>query len=205
MPGTGGRPSRAAAAALTLKIVDAAIDLFSENGFAPTTIEDIAAACATTPRSIVRRFATKDDLLVAAVPRFAERMSEFRARKGSESGDVMARLEAMLRFLIDIARLPNLRSFFLICANEVRRVPGLSKQMEATERAWEAELASLFAEAQEQGSFTGLNTATLATVSIASLLSYPFIFYEMGLERLGEPASADAFFTDIYALLLRLK
>ena len=154
---------------------------------------------------MVRRFATKDDLLLAAVPRFAATMNATRTIPGAGSADVVARLEVTLRSLLNIALLPKLRSFFLVCVNEVRRVPGLSRDMEATERVWEAELAALFAEAQAQGRFVGPEAATLAAVSIATLLSYPFIFYEMGLDKLGDTASADAFFAQIFDFLLRLK
>ena len=44
-------------------IYDAAIDLFAQNGFDETTVEEVADAAGISRRSFFRYFATKDDLL----------------------------------------------------------------------------------------------------------------------------------------------
>lgn len=55
-------------------VLDTAIDLFKVQGVEKTSIEDISVVCGLTPRSIYRYFATRDDLVLAAVARYWKRL-----------------------------------------------------------------------------------------------------------------------------------
>ncbi len=46
------------------RILAAALELFSRNGYAATTVEDIAAAAGVTPMTFYRHFGTKDQVLI---------------------------------------------------------------------------------------------------------------------------------------------
>ncbi len=47
------------------RLVEAAIELFSEHGFAETTVDDIAARAGVTPRTFFRQFSDKEEVLFA--------------------------------------------------------------------------------------------------------------------------------------------
>jgi AcrR family transcriptional regulator len=200
----GGRLSRQEAEELTARIIDTAIERFGEQGFAATTIEEIAALCSTTPRSVIRRFRSKDQLLVATVPRFGERLNRFRPRS-PDGQEAMAALRQLMRFFVDMALRPDLRSFHLACVNEARRIPGLADALAESELHWEEELRDCFTRAQAEGYFTRYQASALATLAIAAALSYPFVLSEMGHPRFSAAEDADKFFEEIYTTLLGLQ
>jgi AcrR family transcriptional regulator len=57
-----GRPTTDEAARLDLRIKEAALDVFLENGFERTTMDRIARAAGTTKASLYARYPSKDDL-----------------------------------------------------------------------------------------------------------------------------------------------
>lgn len=70
-------------------IAAAALDLFEEQGYEATTMEQIAAAAEVAPTTLYRYFPTKDSTLVAQVLPDADSFaSHLRARPSDESLDV---------------------------------------------------------------------------------------------------------------------
>ena len=71
-----------------------AIELFAERGFDAVTVDDIAAAAGTSPRTFFRYFATKDEVVLDYERRVNERLvAVFDDRPASE-GAVLALREA---------------------------------------------------------------------------------------------------------------
>src|SRR5512135_400597 len=72
-------------------LLDAAVELFTANGYEATTIEQIAAAAGVAPRTFFHHFATKDDILFDG---YAERLDEatrrFRASRSSSLWEALA-------------------------------------------------------------------------------------------------------------------
>lgn len=61
------RPGRPRSEAADQAILDATVDLLSEQGFIPLTIEAVAARAGVAKTTIYRRWANKDELLIDAV------------------------------------------------------------------------------------------------------------------------------------------
>jgi len=66
-PATERRPGRPRNVATDEAILDAAVDLLSEQGFLALTIEAVAARAGVAKTTLYRRWANKDDLLLDAV------------------------------------------------------------------------------------------------------------------------------------------
>jgi mycofactocin system transcriptional regulator len=102
----GGRPP----STTHEKIVKAALELFSRQGFSRTTVDEIAAAAGVGRRTIFRYFPSKNDIVMSDFDRVLERL---RGALG-ESDPELAMMEALRRAMVlanshDDQQLPALR------------------------------------------------------------------------------------------------
>jgi AcrR family transcriptional regulator len=120
-----------------------AIELFAERGFESVTVDDIATAAGTSPRTFFRYFATKDDVVLDYERRLKARLVEaLRSRPDDEHA-----VEALREAFKQTARVaPNDRPRVLQHARILRRSPGLRVRANGERFAEDAELTALTAE-----------------------------------------------------------
>ena len=82
-------------------ILDAAMRLFRERGYAATSINDICAEAGISGPGIYRHFASKGDVLVAALQPIRQRMRG--APDAGEHQDPLARLRHLVTSYVDVA------------------------------------------------------------------------------------------------------
>ncbi len=139
-PGTlGGRPP----STTHEKIVEAALELFSRQGFSRTTVDEIAAAAGVGRRTIFRYFPSKNDIVISDFDRVVERL---RAALG-ESDPELEMMEALREAMVlanshDEAQLPRLR----IQATLITRDPLLQAHAMVRYAAWRRVVATFAAE-----------------------------------------------------------
>lgn len=78
------------------KVLDAARDLFSERGYDPATIRDIAKGAGMSTGAVFANFQDKAELFEAVLAEHMERLTEVVRAAAAEPGDVKARLLATL-------------------------------------------------------------------------------------------------------------
>lgn len=78
------------------RILQAALELFSEQGFSPTSVRDIAARAEITHVGLMHHFPSKDDMLV--------RILEFRERQDEENAQRFADLgiDRLFAWIVDV-------------------------------------------------------------------------------------------------------
>jgi AcrR family transcriptional regulator len=87
---TGGRSAR-----VVNDVLEATVDVLATTGYSGLSFEDVAARAGVSRTTIYRRWPTKQDLVRAALLRFAEECPAV-ADTGSLRGDLLAELDAML-------------------------------------------------------------------------------------------------------------
>jgi AcrR family transcriptional regulator len=78
------------------EIARVAMGLFAEQGFDSVTVDDIAAAAGTSPRTFFRYFATKDDVVLDYERRLQKRLLDALVARPADEGPVTALREAYL-------------------------------------------------------------------------------------------------------------
>ncbi|NMN95923.1 TetR/AcrR family transcriptional regulator [Antrihabitans stalactiti] len=107
------------------RILDAAMELFSENGFRGTSITQIETAAGLTPGAggIYHHFRTKESLLEAGLARHLDRLLALRdiTKLMAGLGDLRAELMLMARYVL--SEMDNEQTLLRILATESRSRP----------------------------------------------------------------------------------
>lgn len=200
-----GRPPKEDAAETSNRIVDTAAALFAAQGFAATSIEQVAAACSAGKDTIYRRFPSKVALFEAVVERMRVRTLE-RFERESESasgnGDALERLERAARWFLAINLDAEMVAFKRIALSEAI-VFGENRHDQ-----WESDplmerLVALVAECQDAGQLSPGDPLTIASHLLHSVVFGPSNDAMMGRSTYASAEDRDRFFDRAWQLFLR--
>jgi len=120
-------------------IWDAASDLFIENGFDETTVEEIAEAAGVSRRTFFRYFSSKNDLMAQGLVSYAETISETIDSCPRSQSLAQVLRETVLRVARESAAHPRTRKIMEIASKSATaREAQLSRMAELQERVAEA-------------------------------------------------------------------
>lgn len=97
-----GRLSAEQAAELPNRLLDAALKLFSENGFEKTTMDQIAREAGASTKTIYARFSNKEDILRAVVRRIVERTIDAHRLTAPVEGENADPYESLVKLCTDV-------------------------------------------------------------------------------------------------------
>jgi AcrR family transcriptional regulator len=170
------------------RIVDEAMRLFSEHGYAGTSIAKIEAAAGLTPGAggLYHHFKSKEAVLIAGIERQLARLDALREirRVLTPLGNVKAELTLIARYIL--AELDSESDLLRILASEARSRPQLlTAAVDRLVSSTFAGFATWIAERSEQA-IAGERAQALATLGLGSLLSSRLL-----RDVLGIPPQAD--------------
>ena len=122
-----GRPDQQASEELVRHIVDTATRLFITQGYAATSIEQIAAAAGSGKQTIYRRFTSKEALFIEVINRQGQRMTETAAVARASGGSPLEVLREIGRSMFDFMLDPELIALQRILIAETARFPELGE------------------------------------------------------------------------------
>lgn len=165
------------------EVLDAALALFMEKGFAATRVEDVAARAGLSKGAVYLYFPSKEALLEGLVLRSMAPLAGAVAELAAIEGDsARARLEAALGFLQEKARDPAISAIPVLVLRESAQFPGLATlyRERVIGRLFPA-LAGLVARAVDRGEIRRVDPAQavltiLAPVVVQILLGRVFGF-----------------------------
>lgn len=196
-----GRPTQQASAELTTWILDAAEASFVARGFQETTIERLAQDLGVTRRSIVSRYRSKDDLLIAVALRdmdaYAPQLYALEVREERSWED----LEALIRKLWERGSDPKEAALLRAYLGEAVRLPHLAAAILKFYYEISGIIEQKIAAMQRYGMFRGYKASTVATCSIALVISDPRIRTMLLDDNFREPVTVERYFTDIWTLI----
>jgi AcrR family transcriptional regulator len=169
------------------RIAEAAMRLFSEQGFRGASVAQIEAAAGLTPGAggLYHHFGSKEDVLAFGVRRHLQRLEALRdvRRVVGDLGDLRAELAVTARYFL--AELDSQTELLRIVATETRRRPDLLT--EAVEQLITSTFRG-FAEWLREAAGQELDqdrTSTIAALALGSLLSSRLLSNVIGVDSLG--------------------
>jgi AcrR family transcriptional regulator len=153
-------------------IVDEAMRLFSEHGYAGTSVAKIEAAAGLTPGAggLYHHFTSKEAVLAAGVERHLARLDALRDIRNALTpvGDLKAELTITARYIL--AELDSEAELLRILASETRRrTELLNSAVEVLVRSTFERFAAWVCERAE-GALTAEQAAGIAAVGLGSLI-----------------------------------
>ncbi|MCO6416536.1 TetR/AcrR family transcriptional regulator [Siccirubricoccus sp. KC 17139] len=118
-----GRPDAQASEALDRHILETAARLLIEQGYAATSIEQIAVAGRVGKQSIYRRYGSKEGIFKAVLNDLAKPLMDLVDRANVESEDPLADLREVLSLTLETASRPDAAEMYRILTAEAKRFP----------------------------------------------------------------------------------
>lgn len=200
-PRKAGRPTQIRSAEMTKRILDAAERCFVERGFQETTIAGIAEACGVTRRSIVSRYKSKDDLLVAVALRDMQRYSPQLRDLVIREQHCWEDLEALIRKLWERGANHTNAGLLRAYLGEIVRLPHLAEEV----RLFYADISTTIEEKivamQHYGMFRNFKASTVTTCAIALVIANPRIQTMLFDPAYNDPVTVERYFSDIWTLI----
>jgi AcrR family transcriptional regulator len=127
----GGRPNAEATEVLNRKLIVTAARLFVKQGYAATSMEQIAIAAQAGKQTLYRRYPTKEILFKTVVNTMAEDLLTSAMKADETDGDPLMRLREIEYAVLELVSTPECIAIYRILISESQRFPGLVNQIMA--------------------------------------------------------------------------
>ena len=182
-----GRPTQAEALAIERRLREAAIEAFVDNGFEGTTIEAVAAAAGITKRTLYAKYADKQALFAAVIPRALADMPFLGVAIEVPDGDLTNSLCQLARQIIERLVDPTAVRLRRLAMLEADRIAELDPVEGAD--MWSTSLLSivhLLATHAEAGEIVADDLEVAADLFLAMVAGGPTVWADFGLFRSTE-------------------
>jgi AcrR family transcriptional regulator len=205
LPRRLGRPDAQTSAALDRHILGTASRLFTEQGYAATSIERIAVVAKVGKQTIYRRYATKEDLFNAVTTELSGVLFNSSALTMTSSPDPLAALREACRALLDLASKPDTVAIYRVLIAESKRFPALAAHaLSGVSEPLHKIIIRLIGAARQAGQIhCGCDDRTLSQALIGLLTGWSLQQALLGQEGLADEAERAAFFESTWSLFLQ--
>lgn len=199
-----GRPDQQASEELVRHIVDTAARLFIDQGYAATSIEQIAAAAGSGKQTIYRRFGSKTGIFHEVINRSTRRLVEVAEAAESTHEDPVTALKESCRLMLDFMLQPDMVSLHRILVAEALRFPELGEYvLEICMRPLDDLLKRQLAAAGQARRIQVKDIDRAMALMSGLLTGWPVQRALLGRQAFKAQAEHDAYFQDAWALFAR--
>ncbi|MFL7899904.1 TetR/AcrR family transcriptional regulator [Azospirillum argentinense] len=184
------------------RIIDTAARLFAAQGFAATSVEQVASTCGVGKETIHHRLPSKAALFAAVIERMRARtLDGLEAEIGAADGDALSRLKRVARWFLAVSLEPDMIALNRIALSEAI-LPGEDRR-----DPWESDpitdrLVALVAAAQWDGMLGGDDPRVIAAHLLHAIVLGPSNDAMLGRMTYASSEARDRFFDQAWSLFL---
>lgn len=203
-PHRSGRPTASASQDLDRHILRTATRLFTDQGYAATSIEQIALVAGSGKQTIYRRYPSKQDLFNAVINELGGVLFDSSTLSVTRLPDPLATLRETCRALIDVASNPDAVAMYRVLIAESNRFPALARHaLNGIVDPFGNIVAGLIRVAREAGQIrSDSDDQTLGQLLIGILTGWPIQQALLGQQGMTGKAERAAFFERAWSVFL---
>jgi AcrR family transcriptional regulator len=199
-----GRPGQQAAGDLQRHILEIARRQFVANGYAGTSLDQIAAEAGSGKQTLYRHFSSKEGLFLAVIRSEMARLNEIAAGAAANTQEPLQALRQCARALLDFALDDGMISLSRILIAEAARFPDLGEFVFDTCLApFKARIVRLFHAAQDAHTIVVGDDDLTFDLLRGLLLGTPVQRLLLGPTAFREQAARDLYFEAAWQLFLK--
>ena len=162
------------------RLQEAAVALFSEEGFASVTVGSIAARAGLTERTFFRYFATKEDVLFSDGPAILEQIVDALRSAPADSApiDVLRHVSARLGSMFD-----HQRAYHRLRTGLISMEPALLERDLLKHEQWSAAVA-------EELAARGLSRERATVLAVSTTAAFRYVYVSWSTDRRRGPLVA---------------
>ena len=188
-----GRPKGRSKEQTLALILPKARLLFSEKGFAQTTIKLVANSCGLSHAAMYSYFANKQDLYLATVADVQQQLLPFYVEAFEQGSNLRERMGLVFKAMAqEHDKDSSITGLLAAVPIEMRRHPELAEQLRANNNDIVSVLEAMFNEAKASGEIT-TNASAEDLVNVFLGAGVGVSLYHYGLERDNLTATMDVF------------
>lgn len=197
----GGRPTRKAARELDQRILETAADLFASQGFAATSMEQIASACNAGKDTIYRRYPSKAALFTVLIDSLRTQIVAEADALMRTDGAPAERLYRFARFLLSVNLRPQLVALNRVALGDAVANAAL-KLPSTAEDPLMIRFAELVKEAQKDGVVVEGDALFIAEQLLYATSIKPLNAVMLGNRRFIESGEQQRYFDQAWSLFM---
>ena len=195
-----GRPTESEAERLNADIIRAALKVFVSVGFSGASMEQVIQECGATRRSVMRRFPSKETLLLAALDiKSREVLAHIVEPNAIISAKPIDTLRDACNFMYEGVLTTDSVDLYRLCVAEAARFSEVSALFISINDRLADNLEGLVRRAQRTGAFPGLPSSSVATSLIGTFISNPLNRLVLGDVHFSVPKYRAQYFEKMWS------
>lgn len=198
-----GRPPKEVSDGIFDKILDTALGLFITQGFAATSIEQLALACGSGKHTIYRRFESKTDLFLSVMEFQKRKFFDLLVRIECKKENPLETLKESCRRLLELIVSNEIVDFYRMTISEAEHIPKIASNLQCEESPSFLRILDLVISAQRSKDLDQIDPKFMTAQLLQVMTGYPLSEVLLGSKEFSSHSKRSKYFEKAWILFIK--